>query len=156
MPNWCKNTLKITATDVNFIEAVVAAYKNNNLLNYLVPIGGWDYNLAVERWGTKLDVAGACDPVILGDSVTFIFDSAWAPPIAVYDSLVNRGFGVEAFYWEPGCGYCGVYRDGYDDCTEYSSYEEIPEELVEHFDIKDWSEEEEEDEEEYFLKVLDF
>lgn len=48
MPNWCNNTLKITTTDVNFIEAATAAYKNNNLLNFLVPIGEWDYNLAVE------------------------------------------------------------------------------------------------------------
>jgi hypothetical protein len=146
MPNWCNNTLKITTTDVNFIEAATAAYKNNNLLNFLVPIGEWDYNLAVEKWGTKWDVEGLCDPVILGDSVTFIFDSAWAPPMAVYDALVNRGFGVEAFYWEPGMGYCGVYRDGDDECTEYSSYEEIPEEIVEHFDIEDWTVFEDEDE----------
>ncbi len=143
MPNWAQNTLKITTTDVNFIEQAVAAYKNNSLLNFLVPIGEWDYNLAVERWGVKWDVEGLCDPVIEGDTVTFIFDSAWAPPIAVYDSLVNRGYGVEAFYLEEGMSYCGVYRDGYDECTEYSSYDEIPEEIVEHFDIEEieeWSE----------------
>ena len=146
MPNWCSNTLKITTTDVNFIEQAVAAYKNNNLLNFLVPIGEWDYNLAVEKWGTKWQPSFVCDPVILGDSVTFIFDSAWAPPIAAYDACCYRGFGIEAFYWESGMGYCGVYRDGYDECTEYSSYEEIPEEIVEHFDIEDWTVFEDEDE----------
>ncbi len=146
MPNWAQNTLKITAINSDFIEQAVTAYKNDNLLNFLVPIGEWDYNLAVEKWGTKWDVVGECDPVILGDSVTFIFDSAWAPPIAVYDALVNRGFGVEAFYLEPGMGYCGIYRDGDDECTEYSSYEEIPEEIVEHFDIEGWTVFEDEDE----------
>ena len=76
--------------------------------------------------------------------MTFIFDSAWTPPIAAYDALVNRGFGVEAFYWEPGCGFAGEYLNGEDNCVEYSNISEIPSHIIEVFDIEDWSEDEEE------------
>jgi len=48
------------------------------------------------------------------------FDSAWSPPIAVCEALVEQGFEVVLYYYEPGMGYCGKFEDGSDDYYEYS------------------------------------
>jgi hypothetical protein len=43
------------------------------------------------------------------------FDTAWSPPIEFYENLEEQGFRIEAFYYEPGMAFCGVYEDGCDD-----------------------------------------
>lgn len=73
------------------------------------------YDFQVARWGTKWDVE-PYDKVEFDDQhdkhgVTFGFDSAWSPPIGVYEALVEQGFSVCAFYYEPGMAYCGKWSD---------------------------------------------
>lgn len=80
---------------------------------------GW-YDWCVSNWGTKWDVQ--CDDVeIDDDGLGFSggFDSAWSPPIGVMEALVEQGFEVTLYYYEPGMGYCGKWEDGVDDCYEY-------------------------------------
>ena len=79
------------------------------------------YDFCVARWGTKWDV-DAYDKVEYDDQhdkhgITFGFDSAWSPPIGVYEALVEQGFSVCAFYYEPGMAYCGKWSD--EDGDEY-------------------------------------
>ena len=50
----------------------------------------------------------------------FGFESAWAPPMGVYEALVEDGFSVRAYYYEPGMCYTGKFEDGYDECYDYS------------------------------------
>ena len=52
--------------------------------------------------------------------MSFGFDSAWSPPIGIYEALVADGFTVDAMYYEPGMGFCGRWVDGSDDYTELS------------------------------------
>ena len=82
--------------------------------------GNW-YDFQTNRWGTKWDVQ--CDSVeIDDDGLGFSggFDSAWAPPIGVCEELIEQGFEVTLFYYEPGMGFCGKWEDGVDDMHEYS------------------------------------
>ncbi len=82
--------------------------------------GNW-YDFCVNRWGTKWDV-DPYDPEdvkIEDNTIEFGFDSAWAPPVGIYEELVNQGFVVEATYYEPGMAYVGRWYDGYDDCVEF-------------------------------------
>jgi hypothetical protein len=83
--------------------------------------GNW-YDYCVNEWGTKWDVGGehGADYEEGSESAHFSFDSAWAPPIAWYEKVEELGFEVEGFYYEPGMGFVGVYRDGYDECYELS------------------------------------
>lgn len=76
------------------------------------------YDYQVSNWGTKWDVE-PYDTVELEDgTVSFGFDSAWSPPTGVYTMLVEQGFTVKAFYYEPGMCFAGVWEDGIDEFYE--------------------------------------
>ena len=82
----------------------------------------YDFNVA--KWGTKWEIGGngteaERDEDGLGFSAPF--DSAWSPPIGVCEALVEQGFEVVLYYYEPGMGYCGKWEDGFDEYYEYSS-----------------------------------
>ena len=113
------------------------------------------YDFCVNKWGTKWDV----DPYDPSDIVVdeyndiyFGFDSAWSPPIGVYEVLVEQGFSVEAMYYEPGMAYCGVWQDGVDDYYDISGMsaddvkDTIPEHLDDNFGISECMREYEEQE----------
>ena len=81
--------------------------------------GNW-YDFQVANWGTKWDVEGDAierDEDGLGFSGTF--ESAWSPPIRVAEALVEQGFEVTLYYYEPGMAFVGKWEDGFDDCYEY-------------------------------------
>lgn len=80
------------------------------------------YDFNVSKWGTKWEIGGdgneaERDEDGLGFSAPF--DSAWSPPIAVCEALVEQGFEVVLYYYEPGMGYCGKFEDGSDEYYEY-------------------------------------
>lgn len=105
-------------------------------------VGNW-YDFCVNRWGTKWDVDAYEKVVLEGNTVTFGFDSAWAPPIGIYEELVEQGFSVRAYYNEPGMAFAGIWEDGCDNFYEYGGYtseqvaEEFPEDLDEMFAISE-------------------
>jgi hypothetical protein len=74
--------------------------------------GNW-YDFCVGEWGTKWDVGGDGQSDIHPDGKMLhtSFDSAWSPPVAAYDKLVELGFGVNAMYYEGGMGYAGSYDE---------------------------------------------
>jgi hypothetical protein len=121
--------------------------------------GNW-YDFCVAHWGTKWDVdlAGTVNVSECGTIVDVGFDSAWSPPVGVYEKLVEQGYDVVAFYYEPGMGFVGKWDNGYDDCIEYGGETSetvrsaIGEELDDYFGISEsmaeWEAENEEDEEE--------
>ena len=113
------------------------------------------YSWCVENWGTKWN-CDAQDWSSDGNSITFWFDSAWSPPIALYSFIERDGiFEVIGDYLEEGMGFVGRYSEGFDDYYEYSdvdSLDDIPEEIVEEWDLRtrmeEWEEMLSEDEEE--------
>lgn len=102
------------------------------------------YDWCVANWGTKWDVtqdAGG-DAEMSDDQleVRLSFDSAWSPPIAFYQHMESLGFQVDAFYHEPGVGFCGRYHEGMDDYHDIDGdsdwvAENIPQEIDEMFAI---------------------
>lgn len=114
--------------------------------------GNW-YDFCVNEWGTKWDV-DAYDTVEPADKITFGFDSAWSPPIGVYEALVEQGFEVRAYYYEPGMAFAGIWEDGDDDFYELGGMsservkEDLPTALDEMFGISECIAEYEEEENE--------
>ena len=116
------------------------------------------YDFCVNRWGTKWDVTceGGVEVSPDGTTVSASFESAWSPPMGVYEYLVDDGYSVTAYYYEPGMAYVGKFVDGDDECYEYGGYnsktvvDAIGEELDEYFGISEsmaeWEAEEEENE----------
>lgn len=130
-------------------QALLEAAEQANLDNH--GYKNW-YDFCVGEWGTKWDVGGdGCDPVQEDGRLTLTFDSAWAPPCAAYEKLIEQGFEVEAFYYEPGMAFVGKWDNGEDDCYDYSGQDSnsvrdyIGEELDDHFgisaDMADYEEE---------------
>ena len=104
--------------------------------------GNW-YDYCVGEWGTKWDVGdqGCSDVRPDGKMLHATFDSAWSPPIAAYEKLVDLGFTVNAMYHEPGMCYAGIWKDGNDEYYDLSNLSadqveaDIPSSLDEAFCI---------------------
>jgi hypothetical protein len=96
------------------------------------------YEFCINEWGTKWDVSGYDDGIVAltENSITLLFDTAWSPPIAWYERLLEQGWGVSGYYNEEGMAYCGRYEDGIDDYYEYSdlSAEEVADQLPSDID----------------------
>ena len=123
--------------------------------------GNW-YDFCVARWGTKWDVE-AYNPVEFdsewdkNNKITTGFDSAWSPPLGVYEALIEQGFAVRGYYYESGMAYCGIYDESGDDYYEVGGMsstevaDTLPSELDEMFciseGIAEWEEENDEEDE---------
>ena len=99
------------------------------------------YDWCIAEWGTKWDIGRASehDPLVEIDdgdwpTMTLSFESAWSPPIQAYEKLEAMGFIITAQYFEPGCGFCGEYKNGVD-CTY--DIREAPEHLDSMYGISD-------------------
>jgi len=112
------------------------------------------YDFCVNEWGTKWDIGGdgaEAQDILGGLSLTF--DSAWSPPIAAYEKLMEMGFTIRALYNETGMCFAGIWEDGFDDFYDYSGMDSqetadtLPAELDEAFCISeqmaDWEAENE-------------
>jgi hypothetical protein len=105
------------------------------------------YEWSIDNWGTKWDISEVDEDYMEkskdGKTVSFSFDTAWAPPTEWYDNI--EGFLIEAFYHEPGVGFCGKWtsEDG-DDQYEIDMMEDIedvkeriPSDILDEFGILD-------------------
>lgn len=79
------------------------------------------YDFCVAKWGTKWDISSEgvdADITDDGKAMTAGFDTAWSPPTGIYEALVEQGYTVRAYYYEPGMAYAGIYDNGSDDYME--------------------------------------
>lgn len=189
MPNWCNNSTTISGNkeQIDKFEAFLNEKSGKEWFDFFLPCpkeltdvdspnktdnvneliekyghGDW-YSWSVENWGTKWNT-DAQDWSRDGDSISFWFDSAWAPPTALYDKITAEGYDVEAYYLEEGMGFVGKYSEGADEYYEYTDSEslnDIPEDIVDNWNLRenleDWEAEnaEEEDEEEWSEDRMD-
>lgn len=140
MPNWCLNKLTVSHSDQAAMDRFVSAYNKGNLCQEFLPrpndIGSGWYDWCTQNWGTKWDVGAdegtereefhGLKATVVGNEACCSFDSAWAPPVGLYEKLDELGYKVHASYFEPGMCFCGVWVDGYDNYIEYKSKDMIP------------------------------
>ena len=160
MPNWCMNNLTISHADLAKVQEFADAYNSGETCQRFIPRpesvnnkdafaeDGW-YTWNVNHWGTKWDFGKdkLDDPLIVQDGLASIsFDTAWSPPIQLYDRLVELDYNVDATYFEPGMGFCGVYYNGDDDYVDYGDDKnEIPDRIWDDYALDDFFEMMEED-----------
>jgi hypothetical protein len=133
MPNWCSNTATINAPRpvIDEIRTILEDRdQDSRLLKWMRPLPpdqeeNW-YDWCVTNWGTKWDITSA----FIGDdteegSITFSFDTAWAPPIEAFRYWAQKDGRVtyRLTYMEEGMAFVGW--DAYD--GEY-----FDEDYVEH------------------------
>lgn len=142
MPNWCMNNVTITTQDMQTLDAILEAAKDSRLLEYLAPIGEWDYGTATDTWGTKWEPQGIDFEVDFDTlEVQLNFDSAWSPPIEAFIKAEEvLGVRIYAEYFESGMAFIGRYEDREDECYTYdlddeSTKEYIPVDLRDSWDL---------------------
>jgi len=156
MPNWCNNSLQLTAASKEEANELYQHLQKQGeddwtFFGFFVP-ETWNeddwYWSRVEAWGTKWDASISSIDWIDDLTVVMSFDTAWSPPIATYEAMVEQGWSVHASYYEPGMCFTGTWSDGEDVNYEYSNCttgdevrEVIPEELDEEFGISSWYDE---------------
>ena len=86
-----------------------AAIKVRNEQEFGYP--SW-YEWSIDNWGTKWDISEVDEDGMEvskdGKTVSFSFDTAWSPPTEWYDNI--SGFDINAYYYEPGVGFCGRWN----------------------------------------------
>ena len=156
MPNWCDNQITITGPNsvIDKIEKIVKeddSHENNGLLNFFRPmpkqlegttspsssakkpqpmIEGFDnwYDWRCENWGTKWEVCEFYGVDRQGDTISFGFSSAWAPPIPAYQTFLmnmseqKQDVSLKAYYYEGGCDFMGCWDNGDDECLAPGDY----------------------------------
>jgi hypothetical protein len=144
MPNWCDNAATITASKdkIDGLVAVLENKEDQQVFQYLRPRpeseeDNW-YSWNVTNWGTKWEISIIDYERYDDETVWISFETAWAPPIALYEFMHENEWHVNAVYNEGGCAFAGIWNDGEDDfyeydCTDLASLEALPE------DIKDFT-----------------
>ena len=160
MPNWCLNNITVSHDDPAMVERFENAYNNGKPCEEFLPVpeGYYDderwYDWCVNNWGTKWDIGAKGEDKGLKatrveNEITATFDSAWSPPIGLYEKLVELGYNVRATYWEPGMAYCGIWDNGADNYIDYGGTdnpeEYIPVALWQEFNMEEFFEETEAD-----------
>ena len=142
MPNWCLNNLTVEHSDSGMVDRFERAYNAGKACNEFIPVpedyydnGKW-YDFCVNNWGTKWDIGAdigtdreewhGLKATRVGNQVSTTFDSAWAPPVGLYNKLVELGYNVKASYFESGMAFCGIWDNGEDHYIEYTSKDMIP------------------------------
>ena len=135
MPNWCTNAVSFSHDDPEKVAQLAKVIEENKgIFQYLRPMpkheeDNW-YDWCCINWGTKWDARELelCDEQEQRLSCTF--NTAWSPPIALYDYLQEQGWSIEATYIEQGIGFVGEYVDGYEETFDiYDDPNKLPDEL---------------------------
>tara|TARA_X000001388_G_scaffold69316_1_gene57767 strand:+ start:89 stop:448 length:360 start_codon:yes stop_codon:yes gene_type:complete len=114
MPNWCDNKVRIQGP-VDKIYAMAKAMEENRLLEFMVPLGEWDYHKAIDEWGTKWDISEANVTHNVEDGVIEgYFMTAWGPPDGAFATYVleNNDVTIQNYFYEPGNAFAGVIHFG--------------------------------------------
>jgi hypothetical protein len=113
------------------------------------------YSFGLGEWGCKWNCDAQDWTVEDYDeeslAIKFWFDSPWGPPEELYNNFASGKYGedyhVFAEWHEEGMAFIGRFDDGFSENYEYSdldSLDEIPEDLLENWNIREMLEEREE------------
>jgi hypothetical protein len=170
MPNWCYNRIVLTSDKENIdkLDAFLKEKNGEDWFDFFLPTpselndvtspnrdgnsaeqlrlkyGASDwYDWNVSNWGCKWNCSAQNVERYDENTISFTFDSPWAPPGTLYRRIADGEFGeydVTADYLEEGMGFVGRFSDGFDDYYEYTdleSLDEIPDEIVDQWNLRE-------------------
>jgi hypothetical protein len=112
MPNWIYNNVIISHKDSN---KIISLYNellkgvNSNMFNHIMPRPeeedkNW-YKWNNMNWGTKWDAYNLGDPILIDmNTVSINFDTAWNPPILLYEYMHLNEYHIDALFEEESNG----------------------------------------------------
>ena len=153
MPNWCANKAEFYNEDTAKVDDLEARLKNltdeDGLFSFFVKNPAkekenwYDWNIA--NWGTKWEASVYSHERTDDNTIRVNFDTAWCPPIALYEFVSrNTDWYTEATYYESGMAFIGKVSGEFDECytiDDVGSLDDIPEELIEEYNVRELMEE---------------
>lgn len=137
MPNHTDNHVVLSHTNKIAVDRIESVLKTEDakLLHSIIPMpedANW-YDWRIENWGTKWDIYDVSWTRIDDNTISLHFDTAWSPPVPVFEELVTMGFDIDARYFDEGWGYIGQFyaQDGKIDDYCRSDIEEAIKQLPE-------------------------
>ena len=121
MPNWCSNYLKVLGQKHLIFEFQRAAEGTGTLISldrfipypeqYKDDSGMEGYWWCVKNWGTKWDLFEVEIIAETSRSVTYLFDTAWSPPLAGVAAMSEKFPDLEfrIRFAEGGCDFSGYH-----------------------------------------------
>ena len=92
------------------------------------------YDWCVANWNTKWDAYNVIVHRLSDTSLYVTMETAWSPPIPIFQKLLELGFEVSAYYLDEGYNYVGQFECGEDFCYEVDY--DTPYNLIEEFNIQ--------------------
>lgn len=150
MPNWCGNQAVLTFPSKELHDLFLNSVSDANIFSTFAPLNlgedengssRWEFSKAIEVWGTKCE---PLDVVVIESSeqpdenwrVRVSFDTAWAPPIGVYERLnKNHGILVKAYFHESGEEVFGMCT--YNGDVENNKYYNYPRSAPQLFSLRE-------------------
>jgi hypothetical protein len=140
----------------NTNEELIEKYGYSDWYSFGVGEWGCKWNCDAQNWTVEEDEDGR-------SVIKFWFDSPWGPPDVLYEKINDpadlNGWSVYAEWNEEGMQFVGYFDEGFGETYEYDSLEsldDIPEFLVESWNLREnleqWQDDEEA-EEDYDIAV---
>lgn len=81
------------------------------------------YEFRVAEWHCTSDIDSTrLKAEVTGDTAVLEFDTMLHSPVDVFDRLLDFGFDIVAYYYEPRLGFCGVWDNGVNYSFDISGY----------------------------------
>ncbi len=99
---------------------------------------GTNYDFACGEWGTKWEPDDDFHEAEFIDDkeIVVVFNTAWSPPTAFYQHLIDDyGFKVTAYYEELGYGFVGCFENGEESCYYRETFDSIPVDIIENLGL---------------------
>ena len=156
MPNWVQNDISIKTNNPILADLMQKVANDNKVefFNTICPIGEWDYDRAIEKWGCKWEIKHVYAQVSIEKNDDYVLnvsgDTAWVFPENflnyVLDTFTTDEYFVNvACVWLEDQGYWGHFIDGSQVAEGFLTIKDIRAKteasklLYEHFGVdEDW------------------
>lgn len=98
MANYCDNVVYISTTDKDKLLSLITRI-----------IEGTDDDWEYDNYANKVVSEKNIQEVDGSYSIRLRYDTRWRPNVSESEKLVEEGFSIIHKFWEPGCGFCGVF-----------------------------------------------
>ena len=86
------------------------------------------------NWGTKWDAYEVRVQRLSDTSIYVMMETAWSPPIPIFEKLVELGFEVSAYYLDEGWNFIGQFECG--EAFYFDVNQDAPFNLIDEFNLE--------------------
>lgn len=152
MPNNTDVRVYIDHPNEKRIDDMVAIFEGDQPFNQIIPMPedislanisyeertasngrNW-YDWRIANWNTKWDAYEVRVQRLSDTSIYIMMETAWSPPIPIFEKLVDLGFEVSAYFLDEGHNYIGQFEGGEE--YYFDVNQKAPWNLIDEFNLE--------------------